>query len=153
MKALKVVPLTTCVDDEAQPPPMARTPTGSSSSGSPNVISPTPRLPAVQYGSSPGVGWIGTSRVPPKASVMDAVGGSVHAARAVRIWSSVSAPWIGEGLRVLRYQVIAWPLSACCQRSRSPSSVNGSLDAIARRGRHRRGRLRFGQHGASRHAA
>ena len=84
VKALKIVPLTTCVDDEAQPPPMARTPTGSSSSGSPNVIRPTPRLPAVQYGSSPGMSWIGTSRVPPKANAMDAVGGSVHATRAVR---------------------------------------------------------------------
>ena len=106
-EGLKVVPLTACVDDEAQPPPMARTPTGSSSSGSPNVNRPTPRLPAVQYGSSPGMFWIGTSRVPPKASAMDAVGGSVHATRAVRSWSSVSAPWIGEGASVLRYQVIA----------------------------------------------
>ena len=99
------------VDDvgrgRAQPPPIASMPSGSSSSGSPNVIRPMPRLPEVQYGSSPGTSWIGTFRVPPKVSTMDAVGGSVHAKSAARSWSSVSAPWTVEGVKVFRYQVIA----------------------------------------------
>ena len=76
VKGLKIVPLITWVAAEAQPPPMARMPSRKLVQRIPERDQPDTQIAGVQYGSSPGTSWIGTFRVPPKASTMDAVGGS-----------------------------------------------------------------------------
>ncbi len=152
VKALKVVPLTVCVDDEAQPPPMARTPTGSSSNGSPNVNRPTPRLPAVQY------------RILARDVLDRHVPRAAEGQRDGRCWrigprnEGCAQLIVCVGALDRRGQLgIAVPRDRLTAVRLLPAHTVAEqrerlVDPIARHASHCGGRLRFGQHGASRHA-